>query len=109
MRRRRGQHLVDASEVMPEVDVQTSAMRWAEAFGWDLQYHTHDSRRSEAGFPDLVAIRVRDRRLLVAEFKRASEHPTSSQEAWLEAFRLLGAEVYVWRPQDLDEVERVLA
>lgn len=58
------------------------------------------------GFPDLVLLRSRT--LLVAELKVGKNKPTDEQEAWLAAFRLTGARVYVWRPEDFKEIERVL-
>ena len=69
-------------------------------------YHTHDSRRSDAGFPDLVMIRRG--RLIVAELKREKGKTTPDQEAWIEAFRETGAETYVWRPADWLEIVRVI-
>lgn len=56
------------------------------------------------GFPDLLL--VRGARLVIAELKVGRNKPTREQEAWLEAFRRVpGVEVYVWRPEDWDEVE----
>src|SRR3990167_7541602 len=70
-------------------------------------YHTHDSRRSDAGFPDLVMIRRG--RLIVAELKREKGKTTPDQEAWIEAFRwICGAKVYVWRPSDFEIIAEVL-
>lgn len=54
----------------------------ARAAGW-LAYHTHDSRRSEPGFPD--AVFVRDGRIVFAELKAARGRVTPEQRAWLEA------------------------
>lgn len=47
-------------------------------------YHTHDSRRSEAGFPDLLAIR--GPRLLAIELKVGRRRVTDEQREWLRAF-----------------------
>jgi hypothetical protein len=74
--------------------------------GWHLVYHTHDSRRSAAGFPDLVAVHSVNPWLLIAELKGATparrvtlaealQRPTwlssraitREQAAWLEALR----------------------
>jgi hypothetical protein len=76
-----------------------------------LTYHTRRSKGSDPGFPDLVA--VRPGRLVVAELKvypatQARGRPTERQAEWLAAFALVGAEIYVWRPPDRPEVERVL-
>lgn len=77
----------------------------ARVRGW-LVYHTHDSRRSVAGFPDLVLIRGDT--LIVAELKVGKNTTTSDQEKWLSAFRECGVRAEVWRPEDWPEIERVL-
>lgn len=78
----------------------------AKLRGW-VWYHTHDSRRSPAGFPDLVL--VRGRRLVFAELKREGEKPTAEQQRWLDALAATGAvEAYLWRPSDWEEIEQTL-
>lgn len=101
---------------MTEDEFTTSVRQTAEAYGY-LAYHTHDSRRSTSGFPDLVMIRVRQLavRVVIAELKLHPEtqkrgRPTDDQERWLEAWRAVGEamaggpaallRVYVWRPPD---------
>jgi hypothetical protein len=59
-----------------------------------------------AGFPDILLIR-RDR-LVVAELKARRGRLTHEQLAWLDLFRGTGAEAYVWRPADLDDIARIL-
>ena len=81
-----------------EKDFQADVEKFARKNGW-MVYHTRDSRKSAAGFPDLVLIR--GPRLIVAELKVGDNKPTAAQLDWLEAFR--GArveEVFVWRPED---------
>ncbi len=53
--------------------------------GFDRIYHTHDSRRSQAGFPDIVAIRVTPDHatLFVGELKRETGRVTNAQNDWL--------------------------
>ncbi len=72
-----------------------------------LAYHTHDSRRSAAGFPDLTL--VRGRRLLFAELKREAGRTTAEQDGWREALREAGQEAYLWRPSDWPSIETALA
>jgi hypothetical protein len=72
--------------------------------GW-LVYHTHDSRRSEPGFPDLVLVRDR---VVFAELKTEKAKPTPEQLQWLERLEQAGAEVHLWRPQYWPQIERVL-
>lgn len=70
-------------------------------------YHTHDSRRSNAGFPDLVL--ARPPRLIFAELKTEKGRLRPAQSIWkalLEACP--GVEYYLWRPTQLDEVKAIL-
>ena len=85
-------------------------MQWvidlADLLGW-LVYHTHDSRRSAAGFPDLVF--VRGERLIVAELKTERGRVSNAQSAWLAALDAIsGIETYVWRPNDWPVIETML-
>jgi hypothetical protein len=65
--------------------------------GWKT-YHTHDSRRSDAGFPDLAM--VRGGRAIFAELKTAKGRVTQAQLDWLAALAAAGAESHIWRPAD---------
>jgi hypothetical protein len=52
---------------------------------------------------------VRRGRLIFAELKRELGKPTPEQSEWLEALSLVpGIEVFIWRPQDMAEIEGVL-
>jgi hypothetical protein len=100
--------LVDVhSAVKPISERQFMAQvtRLANLLGWKT-YHTHDSRRSEAGSPDLVL--VRRPRLIFAELKSERGKATDEQRAWLGELRECGQSVYLWRPSDWREIERVL-
>jgi len=63
-----------------------------------IWYHTHDSRHSPAGYPDVIAIYPDTGRVVVAELKREKTQPTFEQIEWLNAFSATPAEVYLWRP-----------
>jgi len=76
----------------------------ARGYGWTT-YHTHDSRRSEPGFPDLVLVRER---VVFAELKTVKGKVTPEQRVWLAALEGAG-EVYVWRPTDWDAIHSALA
>lgn len=54
------------------------------------------------GFPDCVFTR-RDR-LVVAELKVGRNKVTVDQLHWLDSFKAAGAEVFVWTPNDWDEI-----
>jgi hypothetical protein len=71
-----------------------------------LWYHNPDSRRSNAGFPDLVIVGVRG--MLYAELKAENGRVTAKQRTWHEALENAGAEVHVWRPSHWREVEQRL-
>lgn len=86
---------------MPEKDLLASVREMAVTLGY-LVYHTHDSRRSEGGWPD-VAI-VGHGRFLVRELKCQSGRlgrVTPEQKAWLAALADAGVDAGVWRPADL--------
>jgi VRR-NUC domain len=89
-----------------EKQFQASVVEVARLHRWRV-YHTHDSRRSEPGFPDLVM--VRRRRIVFAELKAEKGRVTDTQREWIGALRMASAcEVYVWRPSDWDEIMRRL-
>jgi hypothetical protein len=58
-----------------------------------------------AGFPDLVLVRDR---IIYAELKTNTGKLGPAQIAWGQALTRAGAEYYVWRPRDADEVQAVL-
>ncbi len=81
----------------------------------DLVYHTHDSRRSVPGFPDLVLCKPASEadeepgRVIFAELKRETGTLEPEQRLWLEALRgCPGVEVYVWKPRHLEDIRRIL-
>lgn len=78
---------------------------FARSIGW-LVYHTRDSQKSAPGYPDVVMLR--GSRQVVAEFKSGHGAVASAQVIWLTAYRDAGAETYVWRPQDKEEIVRIL-
>ena len=80
---------------MTEKQLQTVIIQLAELTGW-LVYHTHDSRRSNPGFPDLVM--ARGPRIIFAELKSAKGKTRPEQVKWLAALSLAHGEVYTWRP-----------
>ena len=85
-----------------------------KSYGWRA-YHTHDSRSSAAGFPDIVAPRAGV--LLFAELKRQREELTRDQADWRAAIELViylspnsapdtpmygrCVQYWLWRPMDL--------
>jgi hypothetical protein len=92
-------------EPVDEDDFTTQVRLLAEALGW-IVYHTHDSRKSAPGFPDLVLVRER---IVFAELKMPGKQATAEQAAWLHTLMRAGAEVYLWVPEQWEEIGQVLA
>lgn len=84
---------------------QADVIAWAKRAGW-LVYHTHDSRRSPAGFPDLVLVREQ---VVYAELKTMRGELRTAQRVWIARLRAAGAEVHVWRPNQWAEVKARLS
>lgn len=88
-----------------EADWQRMVVQLAKQLGYRV-YHTFNSRRSTHGFPDLCLV---GRRLIFLELKRETGKLTVEQRDWLAAMVQTGAEVYVVRPRDLEELAAVLS
>lgn len=69
-------------------------------------YHTFDSRRSVAGFPDLVI--VGPDVVLYAELKSDKGRLTNAQMDWIASLQHADQLAYVWRPRDWDAVQVAL-
>jgi hypothetical protein len=101
---------VDVSEVftMTEATFQEQVRKLAVDTGW-LYYHTHDSRRSPEGYPDVHL--VKPPRIIHAELKvdDPKEKPSRAQRVWLDAFAACpGVETYLWRPKDWEDINLIL-
>ena len=90
-----------------ERDFQEAVTGMAEGYGY-ITYHTFDSRRSDAGFPDIVA--VRPGRIVYIELKAMQGRLSDAQREWLAALNAGGGEVFVFRPccWNSGELENVL-
>jgi hypothetical protein len=64
-----------------------------------LRYHTHDSRRSPRGYPDLTLCGLGG--VAFRELKAQQGKVSREQQVWLDALAAAGADVDVWRPADL--------
>lgn len=93
-----------------EADFQAQVTKAARQLGWARVYHTYDSRRSEEGFPDLVLVSRRQRRVIFAELKNDTEQETPEQKLWMDDLGVCsGVEVYLWRFMDWNEILTLLA
>lgn len=93
------------AEPHSEAEFQRQVIELAKAIGYRV-YHTHDSRRSETGFPDLCL--VGRGRVLFAELKFGAGRLTAVQAGWLEAIRAAGTPAFEWRPADWPEIVKTL-
>ncbi len=85
---------------------QQQVIEVARAGGFDRIYFTWNSRHSPAGFPDLIMLK--GSRMVVAELKTGKDKVRPEQQAWLDAFALVTPGVYVWRPSDSEDIDRIL-
>ncbi|MGL3804705.1 VRR-NUC domain-containing protein [Paeniglutamicibacter sp. R2-26] len=81
-----------------EKEFQDQVVEAAKALGW-LVYHTHDSRRSEPGFPDLVLVHERKKTVLYRELKTQKGKASVDQEKWLRVLSAVGSDAGLWRPE----------
>jgi hypothetical protein len=85
---------------------QSEVVKLADRNGW-LHYHTFDSRRCVAGFPDLMLLRGGV--CVVAELKVKKNRPTAAQRRWLAEFEAVpGLIVRHWRPEHWPEIVTLL-
>jgi hypothetical protein len=103
---------------MTELEFQRQVTDLAEIYGWEWAHfrpaqtargwRTPVSGPLGAGFPDLVMVRSRDRRLLFVELKRDKGKVSPDQARVLALFGS-AASVYVWHPDDFAEIQAVLS
>ena len=105
---------------MLEKEFQTRVIEWAQGRGWLVAHFMYSAvlRRDGSvtyrtavaadgkGFPDLVL--VRGDRLLFAELKSAKGRVRPDQDRWLLALTGTLASVFIWRPEQWDEIAEVL-
>ena len=95
---------------MHEVTLQARVRNLALGLNRDgrevLFYHTHNSKRSDPGFPDCVIgvtwwAKAPEPRMIAAELKTEKGKLTAAQIEWLTFFYHADVETYVWRPSHL--------
>lgn len=109
-----------------EFDWQNTVLDEAHRLGWKLHFEPHwywrairefltnhpnywrYLEKSERGWPDVVGWHVGHRRTIYAELKTETGTLQPDQKARLIGLWEAGNEVYVWRPRDRDQVDRIL-
>lgn len=89
---------------LSEAHFQARVVAYAKLLGL-LVFHDYDSRRSAAGFPDLVIV---GNRVIFVELKTETGRIRPEQQTWLNRLRDAGATAAVWRPSDWDAAVAVL-
>lgn len=88
-----------------EAAFQATVTEMAERLGW-ISVHFPNAIINPSGWPDLTLIK--GRRVIFAELKTERGKLGPKQQERIEELKFIGAEVYVWRPSMLDEVEATL-
>ena len=93
-----------------EYQFQQSIIQLAEWNKW-MVYHVTNVRGrlrspTSVGFPDLVLLR--GSRIIFAELKTEKGKLTKAQVRWIDSLKEAGQKAVVWRPQDWDEICRIL-
>lgn len=101
---------------MDERTFQKRIVKIAHTHGWKVAYfHRLPTAGKQwrtpvgadgAGWPDLVLVRDR---VVFAELKSDRNYNISEEQRhWIDTLAGAKAEVYVWRPRDLDDIEHIL-
>lgn len=118
---------------MSEAEFQASVVKTARDLGWGvslaawkrdnaeleaygqpaaalegLVFHPRFSVGSEPGWPDLVLVRRRDRRVLFRELKSDHGVVHPRQAAVLDLLTACGLDAAVWRPADMERIGKEL-
>ena len=100
-----------------EAEFQKAVITLAKLHGWKVM-HTQPAQirpgkwitpnSGNQGFPDLVMSHP-TRGTIFVELKAAKGVVSNTQWEWIHSLEDSGAEVYVWRPKDLDKISKRLA
>ena len=99
-----------------EADLREQVFKLANMYEWGIVYHRNSQgdtawlpdleRKKSKGWPDLIL--VRPPRFLVVELKTDKGGVEKLQKVWLELLRQCPIEVYLWRPENLQEIANLL-
>jgi hypothetical protein len=103
---------------MTEQQFTNELLRWLKVYQWRA-FHVRNSGyggntyvQGDRGFVDILA--VKGSRWIAAELKIGKAgtkigDPKPEQLQWLEALKRVGAETYIWRPENWSEILVVLS
>lgn len=94
--------------VVTEADLREQVRTLCDLYGWKM-YFTWTSIHSPQGFPDLVLANPEQKRIVYAELKSEKGKVTEKQREWLDALEACGAEVWLWRPADIEGIALILS
>ena len=94
--------------LISEKDFQAAVRELAELMGWTV-FCTWSSRHSPGGEPDLRLVHPIQKRMIWMELKSAKGKLTARQVEAIETLQAAGEEVYVFRPQDWEQIEKILS
>lgn len=89
---------------MTEAEFMQQIIDTARLLKWHV-YHTHDSRRSEPGFPDICLVRDR---VVFLEVKTETGRVSPAQAEWIAAITAAGGTALVVRPSQWEEIVAAL-
>lgn len=87
-----------------EADWQAKILGYARLRGWQ-DWHDNDSRRNDAGLPDLILWHPTAGGHLMVEVKKQTGRLRPAQARTIASMRAAGIEVHIWRPSDWAAVQ----
>ncbi len=97
---------VPLSKLAPsEAAFQTTVLELCRLYRWHT-FHPYDSRRSAPGWPDLAIFGHGV--FFLAELKSEKGYLSLAQRRVIGQLRSAGVVVYVWKPSDMPDIQRVL-
>lgn len=92
---------------LTEPAFQRTIIENAQVYGWIRSYHTHNSMRSNPGYPDLT-LHHPEHGALWLEVKGAKGEVRLNQVAYVQDIRICGLHAYIVFPQDIQIVDALL-
>ena len=93
---------------MTEQEFQNEVTSIADKNGWLWFHHPYEDGPVRSGWPDLVLVHPRRKLLLFRELKREKGPLTREQSEFLYALQAVGADAKTWKPNNWDEIVKVL-